>query len=663
MSGFKEEPRSGKPAGVGIYFQESGSKIVVNHLIRGGSAERSGKIIPGDVITAIDGKNVEGKSVGELRNYIVGIEGSSVNLSFLRESDGSSNSFDVMLVRGSPEFIATLYKAEGPSSSSEIRPESPRTSLSQVISSSMTPQEPMRSPAVMMSPASDNDALMRVKRELEESRITSDKRLKEKFEAEREKQTLQRQLDEVLQTLKETRREKGRIEHELAEEKRRLEEASQQHESKRQALQRELDYLREERDKSSSNVQSEASFLRQELENLTQKLRNAEVARDIAEDRCQVLIQQKAELASRKVENPDEALKAEVAMKDTEIARLKFELENLKEGYKTTTSRLQEAIEATQNTPVHLDNEFRDTGRLAILAIPHLVSHLHSIQDGQESGKGGSPSTSILIHALNPVRARCLSCIPQSIPQLVSLLVSRQVSTVRESSFAIALSSVSQEGRGAILSMPQALGHLNTLLNSSDIQTRRNGAVALGNIAMEGQGRTALLQVFDIIPELLRLLIGEDMECKRSAALALGNLFIESLARDQYLNIHMSVKELAEQLKSPDRFLVRYTTGAIRNIAVDEKGRRAVLAQQEAVAALKGLLASPDQITSKFATSALKNLSMTPLASGLTRSEEKSNVQVPERVTASFLGLPIPFADSDGLGIPQTITKRTSLQV
>ena len=43
----------GKPAGVGIYFQESGTNIVVNHLIRGGSAERSGKVQAGDGESAI----------------------------------------------------------------------------------------------------------------------------------------------------------------------------------------------------------------------------------------------------------------------------------------------------------------------------------------------------------------------------------------------------------------------------------------------------------------------------------------------------------------------------------------------------------------------------------------------------------------------------------
>ncbi len=59
-------------------MQESGSDIVVNHLIRGGSAERSGKVLAGDVIVAIDDKDVRGKGVSEMRNFIVGPEGSTV---------------------------------------------------------------------------------------------------------------------------------------------------------------------------------------------------------------------------------------------------------------------------------------------------------------------------------------------------------------------------------------------------------------------------------------------------------------------------------------------------------------------------------------------------------------------------------------------------------
>ena len=47
--------------------------------LRGGSAERSGKVLAGDVIVAIDDKDVRGKGVSEMRNFIVGPEGSTVH--------------------------------------------------------------------------------------------------------------------------------------------------------------------------------------------------------------------------------------------------------------------------------------------------------------------------------------------------------------------------------------------------------------------------------------------------------------------------------------------------------------------------------------------------------------------------------------------------------
>ena len=36
---------------------------------------------------------------------------------------------------------------------------------------------------------------------------------------------------------------------------------------------------------------------------------------------------------------------------------------------------------------------------------------------------------------------------------------------------------------------------------------------------------------------------------------------------------------------------------------------------------------------------------------------DKHGVQVPERTTASFLGMPVPFADNDGKGIPLTVSQ------
>lgn len=34
-----------------------------------------------------------------------------------------------------------------------------------------------------------------------------------------------------------------------------------------------------------------------------------------------------------------------------------------------------------------------------------------------------------------------------------------------------------------------------------------------------------------------------------------------------------------------------------------------------------------------------------------------NRIQMPERTTASFMGLPVPFADGDGRGIPLTVSQ------
>lgn len=61
-------------------MQESGEQVVVNHLIRGGAADKSGLIKAGDVIISIDSRDMRGKGVGEMRSFIVGAEGRCVRV-------------------------------------------------------------------------------------------------------------------------------------------------------------------------------------------------------------------------------------------------------------------------------------------------------------------------------------------------------------------------------------------------------------------------------------------------------------------------------------------------------------------------------------------------------------------------------------------------------
>jgi len=341
------------------------------------------------------------------------------------------------------------------------------------------------------------------------------------------------------------------------------------------------------------------------------------------------------------------------------IAELRRQLQQTEaelQKARTQTPRA-EAAPSTQ-PPVNLDQEFRDIARMCIIAVPHILAHMRNVIDNQDKIKGVVATTAVILQTMEATRGRALACIPQAIPQLVSLLAAKQPNTVREASFALALTSTSPEGRGAMLDMPQAVPHLETLLQSSDVYARRHSALALGNLAMEPKGRRALMAVFHVIEDLTNLLTEDDLDCARSVALALGNAIVEVDARDLFLQIPMSVRVLSEQLKAADRLLVRYATGALRNVAVDEKGRRAVLSQQDAVASLKGLLSSPDTTTARFAESALKNLSLTPfnMTMGPMDPGRNGRIQVPYRAEGgkpSVLGFELPYTDSDGLMIPQ----------
>ncbi|KAJ1469417.1 hypothetical protein T484DRAFT_1851876 [Baffinella frigidus] len=170
------------------------------------------------------------------------------------------------------------------------------------------------------------------------------------------------------------------------------------------------------------------------------------------------------------------------------------------------------------------------------------------------------------------------------------------VTTVRESSFALALTSMSPEGRQAILDIHQAVPHLATLLDSPDIYSaavphlatlldspdiysRRHGATALGNLAMDTSGRRTILEArnpsntfsvekkftFSVVEKFVELLGSSDLDCCRSASLALGNLVIEDEARLRFLSCASSVKSLADQDEARLRFLG--CTSSVKSLA------------------------------------------------------------------------------------------------
>lgn len=97
----------GDQAGVGVFMQQDQgeTKVYVKKVVAGGSAARSGRVEVGDVITRVDGQDVEGQPVSALRRLIVGTQGTYVRLGFRRNDKFD---FEVNLMRGTPDYLATL---------------------------------------------------------------------------------------------------------------------------------------------------------------------------------------------------------------------------------------------------------------------------------------------------------------------------------------------------------------------------------------------------------------------------------------------------------------------------------------------------------------------------------------------------------------------------
>ncbi len=87
-----EQSYSSTYIGVGIRLREEGEELVVSELIEDSPAQRAG-IEPGDVLVAVDGESVRGKDVAEVTGKVQGPEGTTVELTFVR--DGEEREFSM----------------------------------------------------------------------------------------------------------------------------------------------------------------------------------------------------------------------------------------------------------------------------------------------------------------------------------------------------------------------------------------------------------------------------------------------------------------------------------------------------------------------------------------------------------------------------------------
>jgi len=86
--------------GVGVLLRETVDGVMIAGLIKGGPAERSGKIVVGDILFEIDGKKMEEASYEDVLKEMKGNARGEINLTLKRyNDDASSNLYGVQLKR------------------------------------------------------------------------------------------------------------------------------------------------------------------------------------------------------------------------------------------------------------------------------------------------------------------------------------------------------------------------------------------------------------------------------------------------------------------------------------------------------------------------------------------------------------------------------------
>lgn len=90
--------------GIGLVLSTiAGGSVQVRQISPGGSAQLSGAFAVGDFIVGVDGKNTQGKSIEDIRPWILGPEGSNVTLAIKRGGNQLSGNrmaqFNVTLAR------------------------------------------------------------------------------------------------------------------------------------------------------------------------------------------------------------------------------------------------------------------------------------------------------------------------------------------------------------------------------------------------------------------------------------------------------------------------------------------------------------------------------------------------------------------------------------
>ena len=100
-------------AGVGVIFRKNPEGLlVVKDVVGGSSADESGLIEPGDVLTQVDDVKVTKSSIADISGMVLGTPGESVKLKFTRTVGKSKKKYKVVLKRTVRASLEPTYHVQ-----------------------------------------------------------------------------------------------------------------------------------------------------------------------------------------------------------------------------------------------------------------------------------------------------------------------------------------------------------------------------------------------------------------------------------------------------------------------------------------------------------------------------------------------------------------------
>jgi len=101
MYGSQRQAVTSRQVGLGLLLRKNEqAQTCVKEIFSGYAASRSGRLNPGDVILAIDGRSIEGMDLENIKNLTIGEEGTNCALTVLR----AGQKFDASFTRCHPEL-------------------------------------------------------------------------------------------------------------------------------------------------------------------------------------------------------------------------------------------------------------------------------------------------------------------------------------------------------------------------------------------------------------------------------------------------------------------------------------------------------------------------------------------------------------------------------